>query len=44
MPPGRDPQHMKVRSIAVKLNPELKYAEACQDEMIAEEGKLRATV
>jgi nitrite reductase/ring-hydroxylating ferredoxin subunit len=44
MPPGRDPQHMKVRSIAVKLNPELKYAEVCQDEMIAEEGKLRATV
>lgn len=44
MPPGRDPEHMKVRSIAVKLDPDLKYAEACQDEMIAEEGKLRATI
>ena len=44
MPPGRDPEHMKVRSIAVKLDPDLKYAEACQDDMIAEEGKLRATI
>jgi hypothetical protein len=35
---------MKVRSIAVVLDPDLKYAEACQDEMMAEEGKLRATV
>ena len=44
MPPGRVPEHMKVRSIAVVLDPDLKYAEACQDEMMAEEGKLRATV
>ena len=44
MPPGRDPKHMKVRSISVVLDPESKYADACQDEMRAEEGKLRATV
>ncbi|MGZ0245817.1 MAG: aromatic ring-hydroxylating dioxygenase subunit alpha, partial [Alphaproteobacteria bacterium] len=44
LPPGRDPEHMKVRSIAVVLDTGLKYAEACQDEMQAEEGKLRATV
>lgn len=44
LPPGRDPEHMKVRSIAVVLDPDLKYAEACQAEMQAEEGKLRATV
>jgi hypothetical protein len=35
---------MKVRSIAVVLDPDLNYAEACQEEMVAEEGKLRATV
>ena len=44
MPPGRDPAHMKVRSISVVLDPELHYAEACQDDMVAEEGKIRATV
>ena len=44
LPPGRDPEHMKVRSIAVILDPELKYAESCQEEMKAEEGKMRATV
>ena len=43
-PPGRDPEHMKVRSISVVLDPELKYAEACQEDMVAEEGKIRATV
>lgn len=43
-PPGRDPEHMKVRSIAVVLDPELNYAEACQEDMVAAEDKLRATV
>ena len=43
-PPGRDPQHMKVRSISVVLDPDLNYAEACQDDMVAAEGKVRATV
>lgn len=44
LPPGRDPEHMRVRSIAVVLDPDLKYAESCQEEMKAEEGKMRATV
>ena len=44
MPPGRDPEHMKVRSIAVVLDPELNYAVACQEDMIAAEGKVRTTV
>lgn len=44
MPPGRDPEHMMVRSIAVVLDTDLKYADACQDEMQAEDGKIRATV
>jgi len=44
LPPGRDPEHMKVRSIAVVLDTNLKYADACQDEMQAAEGKVRAPV
>jgi phenylpropionate dioxygenase-like ring-hydroxylating dioxygenase large terminal subunit len=44
LPPGRDVKHMKVRSIAVILDPELNYAEACQEDMVAAEGKKRTTV
>ena len=44
MPPGRDPEHMKTRSISVLLDPELNYAEACREDMVAAEGKIRATV
>ena len=44
MPPGRDPGHMKVRSISVVLDPELNYAEACKQDMAAAKGKIRATV
>jgi phthalate 4,5-dioxygenase oxygenase subunit len=44
MPPGRDAEHMKVRSIAVILDPELNYAEACKEDMVAAEGKIRTTV
>lgn len=44
MPPGRDSEQHKIRSIAVILDPELNYAEACKDDMIAEEGKKRTTV
>ncbi|MBT3534109.1 MAG: aromatic ring-hydroxylating dioxygenase subunit alpha, partial [Rhodospirillaceae bacterium] len=44
MPPGRDVEHMKVRSIAVVLDPELNYAEACKEDMVAAEGKIRTTV
>jgi hypothetical protein len=44
MPPGRDPAHQKVRSIAVVLDPALNYAEACKTDMLAEKGKERVTV
>ena len=44
MPPGRDPAHQKVRSIAVVLEPDVNYAEACKEDMRAAEGKIRATV
>ncbi len=44
MPPGRDSDHHKIRSIAVVLDPELNYAEACKNDMIAAEGKARTTV
>ena len=43
-PPGREPEHMKVRSIAVVLDPDMNYAEACQYDMVAADGKVRATV
>ncbi len=42
-PPGRDPDHQKVRSISVILDPELDYAKACQDDM-AGKVKERTTV
>ncbi len=44
MPPGREPEHQKVRSVSVILDPDLKYTEACQEHMIAEEGKERVSV
>ena len=44
MPPGRTAEHQKVRSVAVVLDPELNYAEACQDDLTAEHGKMRTTV
>jgi phthalate 4,5-dioxygenase oxygenase subunit len=44
MPPGVDSEHHKIRSIAVILDPELNYAEACRNDMIAAEGKPRTTV
>ena len=44
MPPGRDPAHQKVRSIAVVLEADVNYAEACKEDMRAEKGKIRATV
>jgi len=44
MPPGRDPEHMKVRSIATVLDPELNYAEACQEDFRAAPDKIRTTV
>jgi len=44
MPPGRDPEHQKVRSISVVLDPDKNYVEACQEDMVAAEGKVRVTV
>ncbi len=44
MPPGRDAKQHRIRSIAVVLDPELNYAEACRDDMIGAEGKPRTTV
>ena len=44
MPPGRTPEHQKVRSVAVVLDPDLNYAEACQEAFVAEHGKARVTV
>ncbi|MCZ6886033.1 MAG: aromatic ring-hydroxylating dioxygenase subunit alpha, partial [Alphaproteobacteria bacterium] len=43
-PPGREPEHQKVRSISVILDPELNYVDSCQDDMTAVEGKVRTTV
>ncbi|MEC7490851.1 MAG: aromatic ring-hydroxylating dioxygenase subunit alpha [Pseudomonadota bacterium] len=44
MPPGRDPVHMKVRSISVVLDPDQDYAKSCKEDMVAAEGKVRTTV
>jgi hypothetical protein len=44
LPPGRDPKHQKVRSVAVVLDPDQNYVEACQDDRIAAEGKMRVSV
>ena len=44
MPPGREPEHQKVRSVSVILDPDQNYVEACRDHMIAAEGKMRTTV
>ncbi|MDX1486281.1 MAG: Rieske 2Fe-2S domain-containing protein [Alphaproteobacteria bacterium] len=44
LPQGRDPEHQKVRSISVVLDPNLNYAEACQEDMIAGEGRERVSV
>ncbi len=44
MPPGREPEHQKVRSVAVVLDPDQNYVEACHDDMIAAEGKMRVSV
>ncbi len=44
LPPGRIAEHQKVRSVAVVLDPDLNYAEACQDDLTSEHGKMRTTV
>jgi hypothetical protein len=44
MPPGREPEHQKVRSVSVTLDPDQDYVDACQDDMVAAEGKTRVSV
>ncbi len=44
MPPGREPAHQKVRSVAVVLDAEQNYVEACQDALTSEKGKERTSV
>lgn len=43
-PPGRDPDHQKVRSVSVILDPDLNYTEACRDALTAGEAKPRTSV
>ncbi|MBL4647265.1 MAG: aromatic ring-hydroxylating dioxygenase subunit alpha [Rhizobiales bacterium] len=43
-PPGRDPAHQKVRSVAVVLKADQNYVEACKDALIASKGKVRTSV
>lgn len=43
-PPGREPEHQKVRSVAVVLEPDQNYVEACRDALKAEKGKERTSV
>lgn len=44
LPPGRDPKHQRVRSVAVVLGPDESYVESCQDALTAEQGKERTSV
>ena len=43
-PPGRDPKHQKVRSVAVVLEPNQNYIEVCRDALTADIGKIRTSV
>ncbi len=43
-PPGRDPEHMKVRSVAVVLDEGVDYVEACKEGLKSHTGKERVTV
>jgi phenylpropionate dioxygenase-like ring-hydroxylating dioxygenase large terminal subunit len=44
MPPGRDPQHQRVRSAAVLLERGVPFKDAAADALIAEPGKPHASV
>ena len=44
MPTGRDPEHMKVRSVAIVLDPDQDYAEACAEAFKADTRRERVTV
>lgn len=43
-PPGTEPAHHRVRSVAIVLPPDVSFADAVQDGLIAEEGKPLVTV
>ena len=43
-PIGRDPEHQKVRSVAVVLSPEEKFVETCADALRSSPGKVRTSV
>ena len=44
MPTGREPEHMKVRSVAVVLEADEDYVGACKDAFKTDTGKERITV
>ena len=44
MPKGREPEHMKVRSVAVVLDPDEDYVEACREAFKTGTGRERVTV
>ena len=44
MPKGREPEHMKVRSVAVVLDPDEDYVEACKEAFKTGTGRERVTV
>jgi phenylpropionate dioxygenase-like ring-hydroxylating dioxygenase large terminal subunit len=43
-PPGRSPEHQKVRSVAVVLEPDQAYAEACREDLTARPGQKQTSV
>ncbi|KZM49548.1 aromatic ring-hydroxylating dioxygenase subunit alpha [Labrenzia sp. OB1] len=44
LPPGRNPEHQKVRSVAAVLEADKNYVEACRDALTAAPGKQRTSV
>ena len=44
MPPGREREHMMVRSVSIVLEPDQNYAEACKNEMVADASRARVSV
>ena len=44
MPTGREPEHMKVRSVAVVLEADEDYVGACKEAFKTDTGKERVTV
>jgi phenylpropionate dioxygenase-like ring-hydroxylating dioxygenase large terminal subunit len=44
LPPGRDPESQKVRSVAILLKRETPFSEGARDAMLAEEGKKHQSI